>query len=423
MKRKSFSATPFLPLKKRRLLNWLLFGFLLLIPTQLGRHFWFEWSYVKGMRVDYLSPVLYLTHIFWIGIFLSKLQITNYKLQTNNKLQITKLLVIVFVLINIIFANCWQMAIYRWIRVGQLIWTITYFRKEKELFRKYLKMVVPVWIVGESVLAIMQIINNGSIQGIMYWLGERRFSGNTIGIAQINWWGQQIVRAYGTFSHPNSLAGFLLVGLLIKKITNYKLQITKWEMFVWLMGIVGIILTGSRTVWALLIFYFQFSIFKKLSKNKIINLSMTIIVVLLEILIARKLFIVSGWDSMGIEKRMELYKASGEMIVKSPVIGVGLGNFVKNMGNHGWIQPVHNIFVLWLVETGMVGTILLVFGLIKNKLRITKYWEIWIVILITGMVDHYWLTLIQNWWMLGILFALNPSVDKLTSPFEEREKK
>ena len=43
-----------------------LFLFLLAIPTQLGRHFWPEWSRVVGIRVDYLSPTLYLVDMFWI---------------------------------------------------------------------------------------------------------------------------------------------------------------------------------------------------------------------------------------------------------------------------------------------------------------------------------------------------------------------
>jgi hypothetical protein len=36
---------------------------LLLLPTQLGLHFWPQWASVFGMRVDYLSPTIYLTDI------------------------------------------------------------------------------------------------------------------------------------------------------------------------------------------------------------------------------------------------------------------------------------------------------------------------------------------------------------------------
>ncbi len=33
------------------------------LPVQLGRHFWPKWSYVMGLRIDYLSPTIYLTDI------------------------------------------------------------------------------------------------------------------------------------------------------------------------------------------------------------------------------------------------------------------------------------------------------------------------------------------------------------------------
>ena len=48
----------------------ILFWLLLLIPTQLGKHFWFDWSLVWGMRVDYFSPTDYGIDILYLGLFL-----------------------------------------------------------------------------------------------------------------------------------------------------------------------------------------------------------------------------------------------------------------------------------------------------------------------------------------------------------------
>jgi hypothetical protein len=42
-------------------------------------------------------------------------------------------------------------------------------------------------------------------------LGERYFTISTPGIAKVAMQGKEILRAYGTFSHPNSLAGFYLL--------------------------------------------------------------------------------------------------------------------------------------------------------------------------------------------------------------------
>src|SRR5438105_4334390 len=66
-----------------------IFLLLFLLPTQLGKHFWPEFSFVQGLRIDYLSPTLYVTDML-VGILFvlkfdelirfirAKLQDTNY---------------------------------------------------------------------------------------------------------------------------------------------------------------------------------------------------------------------------------------------------------------------------------------------------------------------------------------------------------
>ena len=86
--------------------------------------------------------------------------------------------------------------------------------KNKNIVGEILTKVIPYWIVIESLLALGQISKGGSLNGWWWFLGERRFDFNTIGVAQMSVADMGLVRAYGTFSHPNSLAGFLLVSLV-----------------------------------------------------------------------------------------------------------------------------------------------------------------------------------------------------------------
>ena len=53
----------------------LFFLFLLFLPTQLGKHFFLDFSYLSGVRVDYLAPTIYLTDtiIFLCAIANSKI--------------------------------------------------------------------------------------------------------------------------------------------------------------------------------------------------------------------------------------------------------------------------------------------------------------------------------------------------------------
>ena len=77
----------------------------------------------------------------------------------------------------------------------------------------------------------------------------------------------------------------------------------------------------------------------------------------------------TGHFSEEVTSRYQLNDLAGRMIAQHPVIGVGLNNFEVVMGpyeDHGIIfvdNPVHNLYLLYLAETGIVGlTGLLIVG-------------------------------------------------------------
>src|SRR6266542_2212573 len=61
----------------------LVFLFLFLLPTQLGKHFFFDFSYISAVRIDYLAPTLFLTDI--IALLLIVLNIKNIFFIFKNK--------------------------------------------------------------------------------------------------------------------------------------------------------------------------------------------------------------------------------------------------------------------------------------------------------------------------------------------------
>ena len=403
-----------------------LFLFLLLIPTQLGKHFWPDWSYVLGIRIDYLSPTLYLLDIIWILLLISNFQflISNWRKFFNFK----TLVVLGFVGINILMAvNPW-VAVYKWLRLGQFLITFFYFKKNKALIKEKLVKVIPCWIILESLLAVAQMAKNGSLNGWFYWLGERSFTFNTIGVAQISMLGRGLIRAYGTFSHPNSLAGFLLVSLLLwffikgGRAQDPPLQKVFWWLVFWL-GLLGIFVSGSRTIWLLTLILILGFVVKNI-KNKI--KAVTLILLFLGIIFFGFKLVnmeyqlsdfLGGWDADGIGKRTQLISAGVKMFKESPVFGVGLGNFLVRLPefqkNNGifWLQPVHNILLLIISEVGLFGLIILIsnfqFLISNKKKKIDLIFKIIFgVILISGMVDHYWLTLPQNVWLLVVVLGI-----------------
>lgn len=365
---------------------------------------------------------------------------------------------------NVILANRWQVAVYGWLRLAQIWWWAEYFSKHKKEVIRFLGWVIPWWIGLETFLALGQVVSGGSLEGIFYWLGERKFDYLSLGIARISWFGDQYVRAYGTFSHPNSLAGFLLVGMVMwnEIVTNNEdknrrsfvplktgLRMTltgkvkRW-LVIWF-GVLGIILTGSRLVWGvgmlILLLRFKDEVLRsaqddfglritKGNKGRHSNAFLTIIgisLISLGILIMAYAVLSANWDIVGgwsvnsLDLRWKLLKSGWSMWRQKRLLGVGLNNFLVNlpsfMKGYWWLQPVHNIFVLLLTETGLVGLVGIGLCLVK-RIDFKKYALVWVVIVLTGMFDHYWLTLPQNMGLMGLVLGLskkplpNPPLNK-----------
>lgn len=384
---------------------YLIFGI-----SQLGGHFWPDWSFVYGIKIDYLSPTFYLTDLIWIGAVLGG--IIGKRKQRFKKIDTLRFLQrnigwIVLALINILVANRWQVSLYKWLRMWQFWWWVKYLGANKKMVLKMLPKIIGWWIGIEAILGLGQVVSGGSLGGVFYWLGERRFSYMTPGIARISWFGDSLVRAYGTFSHPNSLAGFLLVAVfLLNKIKGIKKDKIWMWMINWL-AVMGIILAGSRAVWLAVVLIFTLKIRAKIGL-KLIFFGITLMIG--GLLFDNSLEWLGGWSSESLIMRMSLNRVGLEMVRESPLFGTGLNNFLvklpDNLSGFWVMQPVHNIFLLALVELGLVGFLWL--GLfLKKKIRWSKFGWIWVVIFLTGMFDHYWLSLPQNVFLLSVMMGLS----------------
>src|SRR3989339_202451 len=101
---------------------------ILLLPTQLGKHFFPDWALVLGRRLDYLSPTLFLTDItivftifFWLlqKIHNPKFRVQNIKI--NPKTLFVSLSLCLFVVLNILFAVSPLIAFYKWLKVLEFV--------------------------------------------------------------------------------------------------------------------------------------------------------------------------------------------------------------------------------------------------------------------------------------------------------------
>lgn len=424
-----------------RLFSLLLF----FLPIQLGFHFWPLWSFVLGRRVDYLSPTIFFTDILVLGTLL--FWVYEKRANISSLLYARWYLVgffcfTLFACLNSFLSTSFPVAIYKWIKVFEYIGLGIYIVSMRVRMRD---VVFPLSLsVGYSAfIAIVQFILQRSIGGYLWVLGERLFYIDTPGIARFNICTfssnicSLVVRPYATFSHPNVLAGYLAVisPILIYHILNsHETRRRFWIHAISIvLGCIALLFTFSRSAWVvmamsvcvLIIAHWRKSV---LRPKKILSRVFVIIgcILFLGFSVAFITFIPSVTDE-SVVRRVELQQAAVSMWQQSPIIGVGLGNFLVELPHYtqsrqiNFLQPVHNIYILALSELGLIGllSIILLFIWVymytprifsrvrKHDLKYLRIYTLPVLsILLLGLVDHYPLTLQQGQLLFTVFTAL-----------------
>lgn len=397
------------------------FLILVLIPTQLGLHLWPAWTTVLGRRIDYLSPTIYLTDILIILVlglyFLGSQKVRFPKLKINLTRLIRILLILGLIILNIVLAKSPQAAIYQWLKTIEYFGLGLYIVKTKPNL-KLISFGLSIGIIYSVAIALMQFYLQHAVGGIFWFLGERSFSAETAGIAKIDLgpaWGLKL-RPYATFPHPNVLAGFLAISLLfvwdqILKIRRHD-RTFYYYLFVISLGYLGLILTFSRS--AIILGLLTGIIFITTRLQKKFRVYAFLIFILISGLLLT--FIKFNPIEESIVVRGDLNMVAFRLWQLSPVIGIGAGNFLIRLPEMlpsrqiYFLQPVHNIYLLWLVQTGLIGLIifaLYIFQIIR-KIRSVNPVVVFslVTILLIGLFDHYFLTLQQGQIILTLILSL-----------------
>ena len=388
---------------------------LFLLPTQLGFHFWPSWAFVFGIRVDLLAPALYLTDVLVLLLILLNLNIfKNFKKYF--------LIILVFAIINTFYSSSPAESVYRWVKIIEFSYLGFYFAKQNLL--KFSSIIQTLFFssIAFSLIGIFQFIKNGTIGGLLYYLGERSFNSGTPGIALVSLNGAEYLRAYSTFSHPNSLAGFLgaviffilLSGKLKKNLLNF-LGVS--------IILVCFLLSFSVSAYLGVFLAFSFYLFsgnrKPFKWIVAIYLFLSIVGSLLLPLSAP--WILKTFPSVGqnISQRLDLVYIAGSMVSQRFLLGEGLGAFIVNLSvfkgifSYSWLlQPVHNLFLLVFSETGILGLLAFCFLIYKTLVTQLKTKTLFLLlplifIIFTGLFDHYTLTLQQNMLLFSIFIGLS----------------
>lgn len=309
--------------------------------------------------------------------------------------------------------------------------------------------------VVQSLVGIGQFIKQESLG--LARLGEPVIGPNVGGAAKIIAEGGKVLRAYGTFPHPNVFGAFMILGVLAilyfllrwsvdKLDSNYRpirankrITIRDISLVIGLfIVILGLVLSFSRAAWLVgalaVAATMTWAVFQKEYRRRAVEISVVLLSIFLISIFYFHSFILPRAQISSSEPSVTQrigYNAIALSLIKNNLLGVGIGNQVlysvknevyKNAGmTQAWQwQPIHNIYLLMASEIGILG--LIAFLLFVGKLLLSRFSIIHnslfmipstmlIALLMLGLFDHFLWTLqpgrLMLWLTIGLVMGLN----------------
>ncbi|MFC1789883.1 O-antigen ligase family protein [Patescibacteria group bacterium] len=382
---------------------------ILLLPVQIGKHFWPSFAYLWSLPIDYFSPTLYLTDVLILGAVFFKIldclkkKKLEQKFNVKGKRVLFKVVACLgFLFFNLLIADNWGLALYKIGKFTEFLLLGIYILFKNQSLKDFRRLVIfP--IIYSSLIAWGQFYKQASLGGWFWWLGERVFSLQTPGIAKSVVGSKMFLRSYATFPHPHLLASFLLVCLVlvVPVLTRRK------TLFLLLIVIPAIVFTFSRYTWLTCLLLGGGLLIKKTWRTRFFIPLLIVVIVLGLVFWARFKDFLSP-DIISFQRRWWLSLAALAMIKDNSITGVGMGNFLLKLVDYWpegevirFLQPVHNIYLLVLSQIGVIGGVFLIGLFFKLILKVFSRGEhvlgiSLLVISFTGLFDHHWLTLQQS---------------------------
>ncbi|MBN1162821.1 O-antigen ligase family protein [Patescibacteria group bacterium] len=419
------------------------------LPLNIGKHYVVKDSYVYGLTVDYLIPVIYVQDLlvvlllfFWfLELVKDKDSFRSIFFDKYGQVLFLFLFSLIFSIIN----SERKMASVTFFLRTFLYSLITFYVRYEVSTKKFIKNIVCVSFVSIfllSVLGVMQLIKQGSVFNNYLYFGEQPYNKQTRGITSEYFFGSEFIPPYGLFRHPNTFSGYLTIFIvwflmflvlevefsnkkskLIFKLSLYKNKYTGLYYLVLLLALVNLLITLSIVSYVCFILSL-FLLFMSKGKKFVGLVYLLIVVTLifsLSLPVFRKSALLSKYSSF--YRRADLLVSNYRIIKDNALFGLGYGTSTSVIEDNKviytsvrFIQPVHNIFVLILSEAGVFSAglfLCLIYLTLKACLRNNTLFLVPLFTLVfIGCFDHYLITMHQThllfWITLGLSLIHNP---------------
>jgi O-antigen ligase len=330
-----------------------------------------------GVYYTYTSGVLYLADVVVIGLAIMWLATSwlrgsrdlSESLTLRSPLRLAGFALLVFVFVSVPLSTDPTLSFAFGLHLCALCFVVhVVSRVVADLDGRWIAVSLTLGLVIQSSIAILQSLTQTTAwlePLLLNWPGALEAATRGASVVSLAD-GARWLRAYGTTPHPNILGNYLLIGLL-GPLWGYLQTGRRWWRGAWVIGLAAGLLTFSRAAWVggLIMAIGIFILIPSLYRRRV-NALLAIGVVTCGIVVSAQypLFWVRATasseslsETSSTVERLTLVQLAMQYFSERPITGIGAGTFSATMVTHGQIsgEPVHNVVLLALTETGLGG--------------------------------------------------------------------
>ncbi|MCA9369704.1 hypothetical protein KC686_00945 [Candidatus Woesebacteria bacterium] len=374
-----------------------LFSFIFCAPINFFYVFSDTYAYTAGLRSDYL--LLRVWAVVLPALILVFLGRHTLLAVLNKHLRWQYGIVLILCVLTQLLSLVPLVSVFHLTQIILIALASILLFKQKNTHWDTIKAAVWVTLLFQTALGTYQVLTQSSLMGYAL-LGEPSIP--TIGLSSAHFFGVETILAYGSTAHPNILAGMgaLFSGIIVAHTPTKKESMLAIAVASWLC-LFTLSVSGAAALLITLVAYFRPNVQRYITTKRV--------VVLILISLCLPLLVSNYTDNQSISRRALLLENAARTTWNHP-LGTGIGQStlftsptLMSTEIARFVQPVHNVFVLFLEEWGVVIGVFVFWLIYKHRRYFSAYSATLLPLLLW---DHYLLSMESGVALLCIYLAL-----------------